>query len=120
MAALRHTSIDGTRDEPDAANVRVYLVAGTRHRAGSVPPRDNGGQFLRNIIDYRWAQRGLLHALDAWVREGTEPPASRHPKLSDGTLVWRRDIKFPDIPVQWPMSVPGGFRADLEGPLVPL
>ncbi|MFH1268916.1 MAG: alpha/beta hydrolase domain-containing protein, partial [Planctomycetota bacterium] len=117
-AALRHTSMDGTRDLPDAPNVRVYHVAGTRHGAGSVPPSDNGGQFRSNSINYRWAHRGLLAALDSWVRHSKEPPGSRHPKLSDGTLVARRDIKFPAVPgVQWPMSVPGGYRMDLPGPL---
>ncbi len=117
VAALRHTSIDGTRDQPDAPNVRVYHAAGTRHGAGTLPPADGGGQFRSNTNDYTWAHRGLLTALDRWVREGAEPPASRHSTLADGTLVDRRDIQFPAIPgVQWPMSVPGGFRADLPGP----
>jgi len=117
VAAMRHTSFDGTQDQPDAPNVRVYLAAGARHGAGSVPPADNGGQFGSNTTDYKWAHRGLLDALDAWTRKGTEPPASRHPTHADGTLVWQRDIKFPAIPgVQWPTSVPGGFRMDQPGP----
>jgi hypothetical protein len=121
VAALRHTSIDGREDVEDAQNVRVYLLAGTRHGAGSFPPADNGGQFNENTNDYRWAQRGLLAALDAWVRKGTEPPPSRHPKLADGTLVPHNDVKFPAVPgVKWPTAVPGGYRADVPGPYAAL
>lgn len=93
------------------------MVAGTKHGAGSFPPADNGGQFRENTNNYRWAQRGLLASLDAWVRHGTAPPPSRHPRLVDGTLVAHRDLKFPAIPgVQWPTHVPGGFRPDVPGP----
>jgi Alpha/beta hydrolase domain len=114
VAALRHTSIDGRDDLEDAANVRVYMLAGTRHGSGSFPPADNGGQFKENPNDYRWAQRGLLAALDNWVRADTQPPASRHPNLADKTLIAQRDVKFPAVPgVQWPVSVPGGYRADV-------
>jgi hypothetical protein len=117
VAALRHVSMDGQEDLPDPPNVRVYLLAGTQHGPGSFPPRDNGGQLRSNPNDYRWAQRALLVALDHWVREGTAPPPSRHPLLADGTLVAHRDIKFPNIPgVQWPVHVPGGYRADVSGP----
>ena len=117
LAALRHTSIDGREDVEDAPNVRVYLLAGTRHGSGSFPPNDNGGQFKENTNEYRWAQRGLLAALDAWVRQGTAPPPSRHPKLSDGTLVARDKLEFPALPgVKWPARVPGGYRSDVPGP----
>lgn len=118
VAALRHTSPDGREDVEDAPNVRVYLLAGTRHGAGSYPPGDTPlGAFKENTNDYRWAQRGLLAALDEWVRKGTPPPPSRHPKLSDGTLVARDELEFPSIPgVKWPARVPGGFRSDVSGP----
>jgi len=116
VAALRHTSPDGREDVEDAPNVRVYYLAGTRHGAGSFPPNDNGGVFKENTNDYRWAQRGLLAALDAWVRQGTEPPPSRHPRLADGTLVPRDQLDFPAIPgVKWPARVPGGYRSDVPG-----
>jgi hypothetical protein len=117
VAALRHLSIDGLEDLQDPPNVRIFTLAGAKHGPGSWPPAESSAQPLRvNPNDYRWAQRALLEALDQWTRKGVSPPPSRHPQLSDGTLVNQRDIKFPNIPaVQWPMHVPGGFRADLNG-----
>jgi hypothetical protein len=118
LGALRHASIDGTRDLPDASNVRVYYVAGSRHGSGSVPAADGGGQFKNNTLNYDWLPRALLPALDAWVRAGTQPPPSRHPSFSDGTLVAHEDLQFPAIPgARWPSHVPGGYRWDVETPL---
>lgn len=117
VAAMRHTAMDGSADLDDAPNVRAYQLAGTKHGTGSWPPAEGGGQFRENANDYRWAQRGLLAALDAWVRLGIEPPASRHPRLSDRTLVPHRAFRFPAIPgVQPPTFVPGGYRADVPAP----
>src|SRR5438876_797596 len=62
LSALRHTSLDGREDVEDAPNVRVFMLAGTRHGAGSFPPADSGGQFKENTNDYRWAQRRAQHA----------------------------------------------------------
>ena len=116
VAALRHLSMDGTQDLPDPPNVRVYFLAGTQHGSGSWPPGDNGGQLRANPNDYRWAQAGLLVALDGWVRKGVAPPPGRHPLLSDGTLIAQTKIKYPSVPgVQWPVHVPGGYRADVAG-----
>jgi alpha/beta hydrolase family protein len=117
VAALRHLSLDGLEDLPDPPNVRIFTLAGAKHGPGSWPPADSAAQPLKiNPNDYRWAQRALLIALDRWARQGVAPPPSRHPQLSDGTLVGQRDIKYPNVPaVQWPLHVPGGFRADLPG-----
>jgi hypothetical protein len=116
MAAMTHVSLDGRQDIEDADNVRNYMLAGTQHGAGRLPAAQTPGQLRGNTNDYRWAQRALLVALDAWVRKGAAPPASRHPRLSDRTLVAHRDIKFPAIRgVQWPYEVPGGYRSDLGG-----
>ena len=117
VAALRHLSLDGTADLPDPPNVRVYMLAGTQHSSGSWPPGDNGGQLKANPNDYRWAQQALLIALDRWAREGVAPPASKHPTLSDATLVAQTKIQYPNLRgVQWPLHVPGGYRADVPGP----
>ncbi|MFN7984388.1 MAG: alpha/beta hydrolase domain-containing protein [Vicinamibacterales bacterium] len=117
VAAMRHTSMDGSEDLEDASNVRVYQLAGTKHGAGYFPAAENGGQFKENTNDYRWAQRGLLAALDSWTRNGTEPPPSTHPNLKDGTLVAHKDMRFPALPgLQQPTYVPGGYRADVASP----
>jgi hypothetical protein len=117
VAALRHLSLDGTADLPDPPNVRVFFLAGTQHGSGSWPPSDNGGQLKSNPNDYRWAQQALLIALDRWVREGVAPPDSKHPMLSDATLVSQTKIQYPNLRgVPWPFHVPGGYRADVPGP----
>ena len=117
VAALRHTSLDGTRDLPDPPNLRVYTLAGTMHGPGAWPPATRGNQQLAsNPNDYRWVHRALLAAMDQWVATGAAPPPSQHPELGNGTLIPRREIKFPDIPgVEWPYFTPGGFRADVKG-----
>ena len=108
--------MDGTQDLPDPPNLRVYFLAGTQHGSGSWPPGENGGQLRANPNDYRWAQAGLLVALDAWVRKGAAPPPSLHPTLADATLVPQTKIQYPNVPgVQWPVHVPGGYRADVPG-----
>ncbi|MGC4084986.1 MAG: alpha/beta hydrolase domain-containing protein [Vicinamibacterales bacterium] len=119
VAAMRHTTMDGAEDMEDAPNVRAYQLSGTKHGSGSFPPADNGGQFRENTNDYRWAQRGLLAALDAWTRNGVEPPQSTHPSLKDGTLVAHDDFRFPALPgVTQPTFVPGGYRADVPAPVL--
>ena len=53
--------------------------------------------------------------MDRWVREGVEPPASAHPRLSDKTLVPLSQLKFPAVPgMRSPLTIPGGYRADLK------
>jgi hypothetical protein len=95
----------------------VFQLAGTQHGSGSFPPTQGNGQFRTTSLDYRWAQRGLLAALDAWVRSDTAPPPSRHPMLSDSTLVAHRSFTFPAIPgVIPPTFVPGGYRPDVMAP----
>ncbi len=118
VATLLHTSIDGIEDLSDPPNVRVYYMSGTNHFAGRwPPPKSTGQQQLMNPNDYRYTSRALLAALDLWVREGVEPPASRHPRWSDGTMVAVSNLEYPDIPgVQWPMHQPGSYRIDAFGP----
>jgi len=121
LGALRHASVDGTADLPDAPNVRVYYVAGSKHGAGSVPARQGGGQMADNPLDYGWAERALMDALDKWARQGVEPPPSRHPRFADGTMLHHHQLTFPNVPgVQWPTQVPGGYRWDVETPVSPM
>ena len=112
-AALVHTTPDGTRDAALGDNVRAYAFAGTQHTPGPFPPPAAGrGQQRANPTDYTVSMRALLVALDRWVREGTAPPPSRHPRLADRTLVRAQDLPFPSIPgVESPRTVAPGRRA---------
>src|SRR5262249_16387597 len=56
------------------------------------------GQQLNNPLEYRWAMRKLLLSMKNWIADGTQPPASMLPRLSDGSLIPREKLKFPDIP----------------------
>ena len=110
-AALLHTTPDGARDLELPDNVRVFHIAGTQHGPGPFPPARSAGQLPANPTDDTFVMRALLVALDRWVREGTAPPASRHARLSDGTLVRASDVAFPAIPgVQRPNAIPPPTR----------
>ena len=85
---------DARADIPLPANVRRYYSPGVSHGgafgsgfhpAGDSPP---AGCLLRgnpnpSMDTVRAARRMLI----AWVRDGTEPPASRYPSLANGDLV---------------------------------
>jgi len=126
-AALIHTSIDGTTDLTLPANVRAYHVAGSQHGPAQFPPRAvaeaNGpnsrgtGQQLPNPTPHTIALRAFVLALDRWVREGVEPPASRYPHLSDGTLIPIAKLAWPAVPgVTSPAIIPEPRRAPGDGP----
>jgi hypothetical protein len=111
-AALVHTTADGMTDLTIPANVRVYFFAGNQHGPGVFPPAAGAGQQKGNPTDYWWNMRALFVAMDKWVREGAAPPASRVPRLADGTLVKAADVAFPVIPgVQSPRTLTAGSRA---------
>lgn len=110
-AALTHTVPDGTRDAEPPEKVRVYLFAGTQHGTGPFPPARGNGQQLLNPTVQSWVLRSLLVAMDRWGREGIAPPASRHPRLDQGTLVNVTSIAFPPIPgVHPPVGLTAGAR----------
>ncbi|MFZ4408999.1 MAG: alpha/beta hydrolase domain-containing protein [Paracraurococcus sp.] len=71
------------------AGVRAYMVAGAPHFAmpGDVVRRLDICAMPLNPTRAAAPARALLLALDAWVRDGTEPPASRVPTRAAGTLV---------------------------------
>jgi Alpha/beta hydrolase domain len=101
--SLVHTDANGTRDAELPANTRVYMIASAPHGPGPFPPVSNtgGGTVGRaplNPLDYRPAVRALFRALDRWVINGTEPPPSAYPKLSDGTLTSPDRAGWPVIP----------------------
>jgi hypothetical protein len=92
-ASLVHTDTEGTRDIEPPEFARTYLLAGTQHTTGPIPPLSaepntgNRGHHRFNVVDDRPLMRGALVNLDRWVSEGIEPPPSAFPRLSDGTAV---------------------------------
>jgi hypothetical protein len=99
-ASLLHTTADGTRDLPDSPYTRNYLMSSMQHGTGNGNARGNCQQF-QNPLNSAPVQRALFVALDEWATNGTPPPASRVPKLSDGTLVPplpQSGMGFPEIP----------------------
>ena len=97
-ASLIHTTLDGTEDIPLMENVRIYSFAGGQHGPGSFPPVQRSGQQLSNPNDYSWFMRRLLLAMNRWAADGSPPPPSNYPRISDGDLVLPEQLSFPELP----------------------
>ena len=99
-ASLLHTDVEGKTDLKLPDDVRVYFIAGAQHLGAS--DGTNGiCQEPRNTLDDRGpVLRAMLMNLFHWLQSGKAPPPSRHPTLTDGTLVdhatW--SAQFPQIP----------------------
>lgn len=110
-------------------NVRAYLFDSAQHVwLGGVPARGICQQ-LSNPMDYQPIRRALLVALDQWVTDGTEPPASRFPSRADGTLVPsdQASTGFPAIPgvtyngvFNWLRLTDYGVQPPAEGDFYPV
>lgn len=100
-AALIHTDLDGGRDVAPHPASRLYHFAGTQHGPGELPPPGTSlpaDAPADNPVDFHLAYRALIVALDGWVRDGTEPPASAYPTLAAGTLVPLDRVAWPRPP----------------------
>ncbi len=102
-ASLMHTDPSGSRDLPPPDTSRVYTIASAQHGPGALPPAEagaagNAGLHATNPNEFRPAIRALVHALDVWVAEGVEPPGSRYPRISDGTLTPPEAAGWPGVP----------------------
>lgn len=108
----------GRRDAELPAELCVSTHSGTQHGPGSGTPAPPGnGQLVGNPADYRPLVRALLTALDAWVRNGREPPPSVYPRLADGTAAnWRQTdsgwnplpgVRYPEVIQQPEWSIAG-------------
>jgi hypothetical protein len=114
-ASLITTDPEGTRDVAPADEARVYLIAGAQHYVGVSRERGLFDNCVNPLNHYR-AMRALMLALTRWVHDGTEPPASRYPRIADGTLVTPAVFSqaFPRIPdVRLPESNLRPPRLDL-------
>jgi len=71
------------------ANVRAYMMSGTPHYAEPFEKMRNDPKMALaiNPLQSGYAMRALLAGMQAWITQGTEPPASRVPMLAHGTLV---------------------------------
>ena len=79
----------GQRDGTPPDNVRIYHFAGTQHpgvRAARCR-KASARCRLEPQLDYRPLLRAALVNLDRWVKDGMAAPASRYPRIADGTLV---------------------------------
>jgi hypothetical protein len=83
-------------------NVRLFFLSNLQHfaLANSKPETTKTCQFPTNPLNAGPSVRALLVALEAWITNGTEPPASRYPSVADGTLVAPTidAVGFPKIP----------------------
>jgi hypothetical protein len=123
-ASLVHTDPQGKQDVEIPLEVRIYSFGGTQHGPGNGFPAPPGsGQLASNPADYTPLMRALVVALDAWVRDGKEPPPSVFPTIASGTLVgWlEKEIGWPGIPgvtypqvIQQPPVVDRGPRWERE------
>jgi hypothetical protein len=133
-ASLVHTDPLGKQDAEIPHEVRIYSFGGTQHGPGNgFPAARASGQLPSNPADYTPLMRALVVALDAWVKDGKEPPASVYPTIASGTLVgWReKEVGWPAISgvaypqvIQQPPVVDRGPRwereriATIEPPIV--
>lgn len=97
-ASLTTTDSYGTRDLTIPENVRIYLFSGTQHSPAGGADQISG--FSMNYNSYEPYHRALIVALEKWVLEGKEPPASSYPTLASLTLTTPDKIGagWPDIP----------------------
>lgn len=116
--SLVHTDPTGTRDADLPPTTRIYMIASAPHGPGPFPPAskksgDLVGTAALNPLDYRAVIRALFSAMDRWVVQDVQPPASRYPRITDGTLVPRDAGGWPAIPgfdLPPPQQVP--YRLD--------
>ncbi|MFJ3899846.1 alpha/beta hydrolase domain-containing protein [Streptomyces sp. NPDC090083] len=112
--SLVHTTTDG-RDLGFPPNVRGYLWSSSQHVADPTAGAPTNGvcNHPQNVVATSALFRAVLDALDAWVSEGVEPPASAVPTVADGTLVtkdaWSR--QFPAVPSALPPHGPNELYA---------
>ena len=122
--SLVHTDPLATRDLDLPDGVRHYLWAGSQHFPGSVPQTDYNahdgvrGRYPFNVVDPNTLSRAALLNLDAWVRDGVEPPPSSHPRFADGTARPRPEVlaelgRILDAPMPDPAVLPVLRAVDL-------
>jgi len=116
-ASLIHTSVDGTTDIELLPNERIYNLASGQHFVGTFPPPSRsklpGSEAYRgNPLNFLYTMRSLITQMLRWL-DGTEPPASRYPRIDTGQLVSIDRVNFPSVPgVDFPRKAHEAYRAD--------
>ncbi len=122
--SLIHTDIEGKHDVEPPEDARIYLFASTQHGLGSVPLVDTdantGARGIHgfNAVDYAPLLRAALINLDSWITDGTLPPPSVFPRLTDGTAIPGASVfpayhGVPDVTPPNPELLPAIHRLDL-------
>ncbi len=91
-ASLTGTTEGGRTDLGESPRVRRYLLSRLQHIG------NRQCEQLSNPVHPGPILRALTVALDAWVSDGTSPPASRVPRIADGTLVPPEELDIYAIP----------------------
>ncbi len=118
-ASLVHITLDGTGDAKLAPSTRIYMFSGGQHGPAQFPPARRATQNLPNPNPYTWTFRALLAAMDAWVKDGVEPPPSKYPHVAAHELVPLASVQFPKIPgVAFPktmhLAYPSNYGPDFR------
>ncbi len=120
--SLVRTDPLGRRDLPEPPVLRTYVLASAQHAPAERPsaghlPSAGDCRYPRNPNPQRETLRALLVALTRWVNEGTPPPPSAAPRISDGTLVPADQVRFPRIPGVRFLALANGLSVLDFGPL---
>ncbi len=115
-ASLIHTTRDGAQDVLPGPGIRIYFFAGSQHGPGAMPPRSvSGARYPASGNDYRASMRALLVAMQGWITEDREPPASKFPLISAHQAVPVQALEFPAIPGVHPPAHPRlAYRLDFS------
>ncbi len=117
-ASLITTTVDGKSDIDIYPNERFYHLASGQHFVGRYPPPENSklagsNAYRGNPLNFLMTMRALLSEMVEWVRDGTEPPPSRYPRVDARTLVPIEEVNFPAVPgVSFPSVAHEAYRAD--------
>jgi hypothetical protein len=117
-ASLIHTTFDGSADVALHANERAYHLASGQHFLGRFPPPADGrltgtNAYRGNPLHFQYALRALLVRMVGWVESGAPPPPSRYPRVHNGTLVRRENVRFPQsMGLTFPTVTHDAYRVD--------
>ena len=116
-SAYGHPSVEGMVDAEISPKVRIYHFTGLQHFSGPFPPQrgsaDLLGQQRQSPLPVKYFWRAMITNMDAWVRDGTEPPPSSYPLIADRNLVPMDQYAFPKIPgINLPHEANEAYRLD--------